>query len=72
MGEIALVGVQARARGRGIGQALLQAARTWFEENGLRAIRVATQGRNLAAQRLYQRNGFRTETVQLYYHRWFG
>ena len=71
IGEISLVGVHARARGRGIGQALLQAARRWFEEKGLREIRVSTQGRNLPAQRLYQRNGFLTEAVGLYYHRWF-
>jgi len=32
---------------------------------------VVTQGRNLAAQRLYQRNGFVTASLQLWYHRWF-
>ena len=28
-------------------------------------------GRNLAAQRLYQRSGFVTASLQLWYHRWF-
>jgi hypothetical protein len=32
---------------------------------------VVTQGRNYAAQRLYQRNQFRTCEVQLWYHKWY-
>ena len=32
---------------------------------------VVTQGRNVAAQRLYQSAGFRTAAVQLWHHCWF-
>jgi hypothetical protein len=30
-----------------------------------------TQGRNLAAQRLYQRTGFLIRDLQLWYHKWY-
>jgi ribosomal protein S18 acetylase RimI-like enzyme len=33
-------------------------------------VSVVTQGRNVAAQRLYQRAGFVTASTQLWYHRW--
>jgi hypothetical protein len=32
---------------------------------------VATPGRNVAAQALYQDTGFRTSQTSLWYHRWF-
>jgi hypothetical protein len=32
---------------------------------------VVTQGHNVAAQRVYQREGFLTKTVSLVYHQWF-
>jgi hypothetical protein len=34
-------------------------------------VNVVTQGRNSKAQRLYERCGFLTRSVQLWYHRWF-
>jgi hypothetical protein len=39
-------------------------------EDAKRAV-VITQGRNVRAQRLYQRSGFVTASSQLWYHRWF-
>lgn len=33
-------------------------------------IEVVTQGRNIAAQRLYQKCGFKTNKVELWYHKW--
>lgn len=70
-GSIALVGVDVRARGRGIGQALVQRALAQFASEGHRDISVITQGRNDAAQRLYQRSGFVTHRVETWYHRWY-
>lgn len=70
-GRIGLVGVGPAAQGRGVGPAMLNRAVTWFREQGARQILVVTQGRNLAAQRLYQRCGFVTRSVQLWYHKWF-
>ena len=70
-GSIGLVAVSSEARGRGLGGQLLAAASQWMVERGVLAARVVTQGRNIAAQRLYQQAGFRTESLQLWYHRWF-
>lgn len=69
-GQIGLVGISADARGLGIGHVLVQAAQRWFHEQGARRVSVVTQGRNIAAQRLYQRCGFVTGAVQLWYHKW--
>jgi hypothetical protein len=38
---------------------------------GASVLTVATQARNIAAQRLYQRAGFLTSSVRVWYHRWF-
>jgi ribosomal protein S18 acetylase RimI-like enzyme len=71
-GRISLVGVESRAQGRGIGRALVDGALSWFAANAIAAkVVVTTQGRNVAAQRLYQRCGFVTQAVQLWYHKWY-
>jgi ribosomal protein S18 acetylase RimI-like enzyme len=69
-GHIGLVGVAEQARGRGIGRALLDRSLGWFVDRGCAKVHVPTHGRNLAAQRLYQRSGFLTSNVQLWFHRW--
>ena len=71
-GWIGLIAVAAEARGRGLGAALVAEAGRWLSTQGAHDVRVVTQGRNLAAQRLYQQAGFRTASVRLWYHRWFG
>ena len=71
-GQIGLVGVHSAARGSGVGQALVEAALTYFVDKGADSVEVVTQGRNIAAQRLYQKCGFRSHSFRLWYHRWFG
>jgi RimJ/RimL family protein N-acetyltransferase len=71
-GSIGLVGLGNWAQGKGIGKQLVNRAVDWFEGRGVQDIYVVTQGRNVAAQRLYQRCGFLTDTVQLWYHKWYG
>jgi dTDP-4-amino-4,6-dideoxy-D-galactose acyltransferase len=71
VGRIGLTGVHTEARGTGAGRKLVRAAQGYFAARGVAEVRVATQGRNVAAQRLYQRCGFRTRSVGLWYHRWF-
>jgi dTDP-4-amino-4,6-dideoxy-D-galactose acyltransferase len=70
-GNIGLVGVGDGARGRGVGSMLVDAAIEWFRDQGAERATVVTQARNLPAQRLYQRCGLLTESVQLWYHRWY-
>ena len=69
-GQIGLIAVAAWARGAGIGKALVRSSLGVFHEHGVKRIMVVTQGRNVQAQRLYQRCGFLTRSVQLWYHRW--
>jgi GNAT superfamily N-acetyltransferase len=70
-GQIGLLGVSPRAQGGGIGGLLVTHALQWFAAHGAGRVLVVTQGRNYAAQRLYQRNQFRTCEVQLWYHKWY-
>lgn len=70
-GRIGLTGVADRARGRGVGTALVRASLAWFAAAGARRALVVTQGRNVGAQRLYQGCGFRTAAVHLWFHKWF-
>ncbi len=70
-GRIGLLGVNGSAQHHGIGRALVHSALAWFTATGASQVAVATQGRNVAAQRLYQRCGFFTESLGLWYHKWF-
>ncbi|HYM09481.1 MAG TPA: GNAT family N-acetyltransferase [Bryobacterales bacterium] len=70
-GRIGLVGVDRRARGGGLGPLLVRRALEWFSARGVRQVSVVTQGRNVAAQRLYQRCGFQTQAIGLWYHKWY-
>lgn len=71
IGKIGLVGVVEAARGYGLGRHLVNYALEWFWQQGMEQVTVVTQGRNVGAQRLYQRCGFVTQSVQLWYHKWF-
>lgn len=68
--EIGLVGIAREAQGRGLGRALVESALAWMRAKGCERVSVVTQGRNIAAQRLYQACGFRTCALELWHHRW--
>lgn len=70
-GQIDLIAVAESAQGQGLGRALIATARNWFQAQDVARVRVVTQGRNVRAQRLYQRAGFVTQSLELWYHRWF-
>lgn len=70
-GSIGLFAVAPEWQGRGLGLRLVSSALTYFRSNQATRVTVVTQGRNLAAQRLYQRTGFVTEAVEIWYHKWF-
>jgi len=69
--QFVLIGVEENARRFGVGQELFRCGLDWFVNHGAEYVWVATQGRNLSAQRLIYRDGFLTRQVQLYYHKWF-
>jgi len=70
VGTIELIAVSAGAEGTGLGARLLHGAEALFVDAGFERAHVVTQGRNLSAQRLYQRHGYRTGDVSLWLHRW--
>lgn len=71
-GSIGLVGVDSSYRGRHIGHQLIQQLLEWFANKQVDPVYVVTQGRNVKAQSLYQRCGFTTHSVELWYHKWYG
>lgn len=70
VGRIGLVAVAAEHHGCGHGTALLEAALQWFAAARLDTVRVVTQATNVAALRLYERCGFLTSAVNVWFHRW--
>jgi ribosomal protein S18 acetylase RimI-like enzyme len=70
-GQIGLVGVASAVRGQGIGQHLVLAGCNWLVEHGTQSVSVVTQGANTPALRLYERCGFLTRELQLWYHKWY-
>ncbi len=69
--RIRLVGMDSAYGGRGLCEVLLSMTLRALADQGVRYVQVVTQGRNYAAQRLYQRAGFVTKKTELWYHRWF-
>lgn len=70
-GRIGLFAVAAAAQGRGVGSLLIDEALAWLAARGAGRVSVVTQGRNQRAQRIYQKSGLLTRSVELWYHRWF-
>jgi ribosomal protein S18 acetylase RimI-like enzyme len=71
VGSVDLVAVDQRARGLYIGESMVCAALAWFNDQNCQRVEVVTQGRNVRAQRVYQRCGFLTRRAQTWYHKWF-
>jgi dTDP-4-amino-4,6-dideoxy-D-galactose acyltransferase len=69
-GKIGLLAVHPDHQGKALGSALVNASLGWFSSQGVKEVSVVTQGRNIRAQRLYQRCGFITQSIQIWYHWW--
>ena len=54
----------------GFGSKLMQCSINFLFEKKINKIFVVTQGRNLIAQRLYQKNGFVIKNTEIWYHKW--
>ncbi len=70
-GQIGLIAVGADTQGHGLGKKLINESLRWFASEGVGRVTVVTQGRNVIAQRLYQKFGFMLTSVEVWYHRWF-
>jgi len=68
--SIGLMGLSLEYQGRGLAQTLLNLVFNSLIDKSIDKISVVTQGRNFAAQRLYQRVGFLTKTTEIWYHKW--
>jgi dTDP-4-amino-4,6-dideoxy-D-galactose acyltransferase len=68
--SIGLLGVARSARGRGLGGRLVRSFAEFASDRGGTTVTVVTQGRNVNAQRIYQRCGFLTRSTNLWFHRW--
>jgi dTDP-4-amino-4,6-dideoxy-D-galactose acyltransferase len=69
--SIGLIAVSEASRGRGLGRDLVTQALAWCHERGATEVSIVTQGANVPAQRLFQRCGFRTQSIGLWFHRWY-
>ncbi len=69
--SIGLFAVSAGARGKGLGRDLVLGALDWCRDHNSTEVSVVTQGANIAAQRVFQRCGFRTSSTGLWFHRWY-
>ena len=67
---IGLVGMDPPVAGRRLGRRMIYSVLNILVDRGVKTVNVVTQGRNYAAQNLYQSVGFRTKTTQLWYHKW--
>ena len=68
--HIGLVGISKNYSGKGLGSKLMHCFFEEMNNKGINIITVVTQGRNYAAQRLYQKMGFITYSTELWYHKW--
>ncbi len=59
--------VDEKARGRGVGRALIQAALDWARSQGCSEVEVSTEQDNTDAQNFYRRLGFESVTLLLEY-----
>lgn len=68
--DIGLVGIAPGLQGRGLGCALIRTLLAAAFARGCTRVQVVTQGSGVPAQRLYQKSGFITASVDLWLHRW--
>jgi ribosomal protein S18 acetylase RimI-like enzyme len=63
-GHISTIVVSRDAEGRGVARVLLDAAEAWCRERGYRLLTLNVFEGNDAARRLYERAGFRVDTIK--------
>jgi len=71
-GRISLVAVAAGASGAGLGESLARGGLALMAARGCERAEVVSQGRNVPANRLYERMGFLTLRMEHWLHLWMG
>ena len=71
VGKLGLVAVAEGSRRNGVGATLVDAALGHFAAAGVPESVVVTQGRNVAALRVFTRAGYAVERTQLWFHKWY-
>jgi dTDP-4-amino-4,6-dideoxy-D-galactose acyltransferase len=69
--RIGLFGVDGARRDRGLGTLLLRCVLSQVQQDAYTSMIVVTQGRNYGAQQLYEKCGFVTDKMELWYHKWY-
>jgi dTDP-4-amino-4,6-dideoxy-D-galactose acyltransferase len=69
-GDIRLIAVDAKMRGKNLGTNLINGAFKYFIKKRYTKVQVVTQKSNVAACRFYEKNGFRLEKMDNFYHFW--
>lgn len=69
--HIFLVAVDCDYQKKGLGKLLINEFIRFQQKLGYKNFKVVTQGRNIAALRLYQSYGFKIVSEQIEYHKWF-
>lgn len=69
-GNIGLLAVDKKYRGKSIGRQLISAALIKFRAYRINKVKVTTQKKNIAACKFYEKIGFVKESVQNIYHFW--
>lgn len=68
--DIGLVGVDQRSRGKGIANLLVLHAEQYAASKNFKEIQVVTQEQNIAARKLYEKCGFKVESIVNIFHIW--
>jgi dTDP-4-amino-4,6-dideoxy-D-galactose acyltransferase len=69
-GDVGLIAVASRARGKGLGKHLMMAAENEFFKHGYTEVQVVTQKINVSACHLYESCGYKVEEIENVYHFW--
>lgn len=70
-GEIEFIAVTEKHRGTGVARALMNRGHAHLRAQGCTRFEISTQANNRAAMRLYEAAGYRTECIDLWFHKWY-
>ena len=70
LASIGLIGVNKNYQGNGYGSIIVKYLFYFLYKRNFKKLYVVTQGRNIKAQRLYQKNGFVIKSSEIWYHKW--